>query len=165
MNKHIFELINKKIISTDYTSIDSTPIFANTKYNNPKCFSKSKFKKSKQPKSDIDCRLGVHSANNEYTGKNYRFYWGYKNIVVFDPMPGIPIYEQTVTANNADSVNTIDILTKINKKFNLLNTRFTGDKAYDTKAIHNFVRFDLKGFTYIARNNRNTKKSSRITQR
>ena len=75
-----------------------------------------------------------------------------------DPIVGLPIYEQTVTADNADSVKTIDILTEINKKFNLVGTKFIADKAYDTKAIHNFVRFDLKGFAYIARNNRNTKK-------
>ena len=162
MNTHISKLIKLGIINTDLISIDSTPIFANTKYNNPKCFSKSKFKKSKQPKSDIDCRLGVHSANNEDTGKNYRFYWGYKNIVVCDPSSGLPIYEQTVTADNADSVKTIYILTEINRKFNLTGTKFIADKAFDTKAIHNFVRFDLKGFAYIARNNRNSKKISTI---
>ena len=80
MNNHISKLMKLGIINTNYTSIDSTPIFANTKYNNPKCFSKSKFKKSNQPKADKNCRLGVHSANNEDTNKNYKFYWGYKNI-------------------------------------------------------------------------------------
>ena len=163
MNNHISKLMKLGIINTNYTSIDSTPIFANTKYNNPKCFSKSKFKKNNQPKADKNCRLGVHSANNEDTNKNYKFYWGYKNIVMCDPIVGLPIYEQTITADNADSVKTIDILTEINKKFNLVGTKFIADKAYDTKAIHNFVRFDLKGFAYIARNNRNTKKTSIIS--
>ncbi|MEG1411876.1 MAG: transposase, partial [Terrisporobacter sp.] len=159
----ISQLIELKIINVSYTSIDSTPIFANTKYNNPKCFSNSKFKKSKQPKSDKDCKLGVHSANNEDTGKKYKFYWGYKNTVVCDPISGLPIYEETSTADNADSVKTINILTEINKKFNLIGTKFIADKAYDTKAIHNFVRFDLKGFAYIARNKRNSKESSKLS--
>ena len=82
MNTHVSKLMKLGVINTEYTSIDSTPIFANTRYNNPKCFFKSKFKKHNQSKSDIDCRLGVHSDNNEDNGKNYRFYWEYKNAVV-----------------------------------------------------------------------------------
>lgn len=47
------------------------PIKANTKYNNPKCFSKNKFSKDNPTRSDKDCKLGVHTANNEDADKNY----------------------------------------------------------------------------------------------
>ncbi len=77
-------LNNLGAISPAFTSFDSTPIKANTKKNNPKSFSKNKFKKDKQPKADKDCRLGVHTASNEITEKNYEYYWGYKNFVLCD---------------------------------------------------------------------------------
>ena len=55
----------------------------------------------------------------------------------------------------------IYILTDI-YNFNLTSTKFIVDKGFDTKAIHNFIRFDLKYLTYIAINNRNSKEFSKI---
>lgn len=78
-------------ISCKFTSFDWTPIKANTRQNNPKSFAKNKFQKTNQPKSDKDCRLGIHSASNELTEKNYEYYWGYKNFVLCDAISGLPI--------------------------------------------------------------------------
>ena len=65
MKSQVNELIKLDAIDNSIVSVDSTPIKANTKYNNPKCFSKNKFSNEKPPKSDKDCKLGVHTANNE----------------------------------------------------------------------------------------------------
>lgn len=158
MNELVKISIKLGFVKTENIAIDSTPIFANTKYNNPKCFSKHKFSKKKHPKSDKDCALGIHSANNEDAKKNYKFFWGYKNTIVCDVDSGLPIYEKTATANVSDYTETVDILTIVNEEFNIKGCNFIADKGYDTKNIHNFVRFDLKGFAYIAQNKRNTKK-------
>ena len=42
-------------------------------------------------------------------------------------------------------------------------TKVIEDKGFDTKAIHNLIRFDLKGFTYIGRNTKNSKEISIIS--
>ncbi len=39
----------------------------------------------------------------------------------------------------------IDFLKDTNQWFSLKETYFIGDKAYDTKDIHNFIRYDLDG--------------------
>ena len=64
MKSQVNELIKLDAIDNSIVFVDSTPIKANTKYNNPKCFSKNKFSNEKHPKSDKDCKLGVHTANN-----------------------------------------------------------------------------------------------------
>jgi len=96
---------------------DSTPIFANTKQNNPKSFTKNRFSKAKQPKADSDCRLGVHSASNDSTNKNYEFYWGYKDHILVDAKHGLPVANLTLPANITDA-NAGEIL--INKTNNIL---------------------------------------------
>lgn len=144
-------------ISSEFTSFDSTPIKANTKQNNPKSFAKNKFKKSNQPKSDKDCRLGVHTASNEITEKNYEYYWGYKNFVLCDAISGLPIDEMTTTAEKADISMQIPFLTKTKEWFNLDGTYFIADKGFDSKDNHNFIKNELHGLAFIARNKRGTK--------
>ena len=144
-------------ISSEFTSFDSTPINANTKQNNPKSFSKNKFKKDNQPKSDKDCRLGVHTASNEITEKNFEYYWGYKNFVLCDAISGLPIDEMTTTAEKADISMQIPFLTKTKEWFNLDGTYFIADKGFDSKENHNFVKNELHGLAFIARNKRGTK--------
>ncbi len=113
MKSQVKTLIKLGAINNEIVSVDSTPIKANTKYNNPKCFSKNKFSKDNPPKSDKDCKLGVHTANNEDTDKNYEFYWGYKNLIMCDAKSGLPIYEVTLTGEQADVSNLINFLDKI----------------------------------------------------
>lgn len=57
-------------IDNSFVSADATPVFANAKFNNPKSFTKNKFNKSNPPKSDKDCKLGVHTASNSHNEKN-----------------------------------------------------------------------------------------------
>ena len=119
MKSQVNELIKLDAIDNSIVSVDSTPIKANTKYNNPKCFSKNKFSNEKPPKSDKDCKLGVHTANNEDSKKNYTFYWGYKNLIMCDAKSGLPIYEVTLTGEKADVSSLINFLDKINSWFSL----------------------------------------------
>lgn len=66
MRTQVKKLIKLGITDTAFIGLDSTPIAANTSHNNPKSFRKNKFKKDNQPKSDTDCRLGVHTASNQH---------------------------------------------------------------------------------------------------
>jgi transposase len=128
------------LISAESISLDSTPIKANTKFNNPKSFSKNKFSKDNQPKYDKDCKLGVHTASNDSSNKNYEFYWGYKNHIIIDCLSGLPIAEVTTTANIHDFDVAIPLLSETNNWFNLEGVNFIADKGYDFKKVYNFVR-------------------------
>ena len=162
MKNQVLQCYKHEIIESDIICVDSTPIKANTKYNNPKCFSNNKFKKSNQPKSDKDCRLGVHTANNEYNNKNYQFYWGYKSLIICDTKSGLPIYEETYTAEKADISIFIDFLERANKFLTLENSTVIADKGFDSKDNYNYIKYKLKGNAIIAKNKRNTKNTDNI---
>ena len=115
MQGQVSKLVGLGIIDSSFIALDSTPVFANTKQNNPKSFAKNRFDKNDQPKSDKDCKLGVHTASNQHNEKNYEFFWGYKNHVLVDCITGLPICEMTTTAEVADSTVTLDILARTNK--------------------------------------------------
>ena len=106
------QLYELGIVDASFIGLDSTPVMANTKQNNPKSFAKNKFSKENHPKSDPDCTLGVHSASNQHNERKYEFYWGYKNHVLVDCITGLQLYEQTTTADTADSAVALDILKK-----------------------------------------------------
>ncbi len=145
------------LISGESISLDSTPIKANTKFNNPKCFSKNKFSKDNQPKSDKDCRLGVHTASNDSSNKNFEFYWGYKNHIIIDSLSGLPIAEVTTPANIPDFDAAIPLLSETNNWFNLEGVNFIADKGYDVKKVYSFVRDTLHGHCFIPLNKRGSK--------
>jgi len=157
MKNQVNTLRELGFIDSSFISLDSTSVHANTKLNNPKSFAKNRFSKSNPPKSDKNCKLGVHTASNAHNNKKYEFYWGYKNHVLTDAISGLPIAEITTTADVADSSVAIDILSKTNEWFPLEETYFIADKGYDTKAIHNYIRYELNGHAFIPLNTRNSK--------
>lgn len=73
MSSQVKKLEAMGIIDTSFIALDSTPVNANTKLNNPKSFAKNKFSKDNQPKSDIDCGLGVHTASNQHNERNFEY--------------------------------------------------------------------------------------------
>ena len=162
MQSQVKKLAELGIIDSSFIALDSTPVFANTKQNNPKSFAKNKFKKDNQPKSDKDCKLGVHTASNQHNEKNYEFFWGYKNHVLVDCITGLPICEMTTTAEVADSTVTLDILAKTNAFLPLNECTFIADKAYDVKAIYNTVKEVYHGDCVIPLNKRNTKDAQKL---
>ena len=162
MESQVLRLNELEFIDNSFVSCDGTPIFANTKQNNAKSFASNKFSKDNPPKSDPDCKLGVHTASNSHNEKKYEFYWGYQNIVLTDAISGLPIAEKTTTANVSESSIVIDFLKETNKWFSLKETYFIGDKAYDTKGIYNYIRYDLKGHAFIPINPRNTKEKKML---
>ena len=89
MKSQILFLSVQGIVDTSFIGLDSTPIAANTSQNNPKSFLANKYKPDNQPKADIDCKLGVHTASNQTNEKKYEFYWGYKNHVLVDCISGL----------------------------------------------------------------------------
>ena len=157
MKDQVKECNKLNLVDNCCIALDSTPIKANVSNNNPKSFKKNKFSKSNKPKADKTCQLGVHSASNNGDEKNYEFYWGYKNHVLVDCISGLPIYEITTGANVADSTVTIDMLKETHSFLNLKELTFVADKAYDVKAIYNFVSQKLHGECFIPLNKRNTK--------
>lgn len=145
------------IIDASFPGLDSTPNMANTKFNNPKSFGGNKFSKDNPPRSDRDCRLGVHSASNQYSEKRTQFYWGYKNHVLVDCISGLPLFEMTTPANVADSTAAIPLLDAANGVIPLRECTFIADKGYDAKAIYNHVHDHFEGDCVIPLNTRNTK--------
>ena len=162
MQSQVKKLAELGIIDSSFIALDSTPVFANTKQNNPKSFAKNKFKKDNQPKSDKDCKLGVHTASNQHNEKNYEFFWGYKNHVLVDCITGLPICEMTTTAEVADSTVTLDILEQTNEYLPLDECTFIADKAYDVKVIYNTIKDVYHGDCVIPLNKRNTKSPKKL---
>ena len=157
MQKIVLQAAGLGIIDTSFIALDSTPVAANTCQNNPKSFSKNKFSKDNHPKSDKDCKLGVHTASNQHNERNYEFYWGYKNHVLVDCVTGLPICEITTTADVADSTVVPDILSQTNSFLSVEKCTFIADKGYDVKAIYNLVKDMYHGDCVIPLNKHNTK--------
>ena len=65
MHSQVKKLYEFGVIDTSFIVLDSTAIIANTSQNNRKSFKKNKFNSSNQPKSDKECRLGVHTDSNQ----------------------------------------------------------------------------------------------------
>jgi len=162
MRTQVLTLAKLGIVDASFIGLDSTPEKANTMQNNPKSFAKGKFDPIHQPKSDKDCRLGVHTASNQHTEKNYEFYWGYKNHVLSDCITGLPIYEMTTAADVADSTVALDMLSQTHSFLSIEECTFIGDKAFDVKAIYNTVRDVYHGECCIPLNARNTKNPAKL---
>ena len=157
MQTQVQLLYERGILDTSFIGLDSTPVAANTSQNNPKSFQANKFSKEHQPKSDPDCRLGVHTASNQHSEKNYSFYWGYKSHVLVDCISGLPLYEMTTPANIADSTVALDVLSRTDSFLPLRECTFIGDKGYDVKAIYNTVKTVYHGDCVIPLNARGSK--------
>lgn len=157
MHSQVLFLAEKGFIDTSFIGLDSTPISANTSQNNPKSFLPRKFKPDNQPRADVDCKLGVHTASNQINEKKYEFYWGYKNHVLVDCISGLPIYELTTTADTADSSVALEILSGTHKFLPVTECTFLADKGYDVKNIYNKVKELYNGECIIPLNKRNTK--------
>ena len=162
MQSQVLKIYERGVLDASFIGLDSTPIAANTAQNNPKSFQKDKFSKERQPKSDPDCRLGVHTASNQYSEKNCAFYWGYKSHVLVDCISGLPLYEMTTTANIHDSSVALDVLSKTNSFLPLRECTLIGDKGYDVKAIYNTVKTVYHGDCVIPLNPRGTKSPTKL---
>jgi len=157
MKTQVLELVEMKLLDGSFIGLDATPNAANTKLNNPKTFALNKFDPNNHPKSDADCTLGVRTASNQHTDRNYEFYWGYKNHILLDCITGLPIFETTTGAHTADSSVALDILKNTHEFLSLDECSFIGDAAYDIKDIYNTIRNLYHGDAYIPINPRNTK--------
>ena len=164
MKKQVLALTELGTLDTSFIGLDSTPVFANISQNNPKSFLKNKFSPDNLPKSDEDCRLGVHSASNQTNEKNYAFYWEYKNHVLVDCISGLPIYEITTTADIHDSSVALDILADTHSFLPVTECTFLADKGYDAKNIYKQVHALYHGECIIPLNKRNTKKPKLLPQ-
>ena len=162
MRSQVVKLAELGMIDTSFIGLDSTPEMANTRQNNQKSFAKGKFDPANQPKSDKDCRLGVHTASNQHNEKKCEFYWGYKNHVLSDCITGLPIYEMTTTAEVADSTVALDMLSQTHSFLSVEECTFIGDKAFDVKDIYNTVRDVYHGECCIPLNIRNTKNPKKL---
>ena len=162
MQRLVLQAAELGIIDTSFIALDSTPVSANTCQNNPKSFAKNKFSKNNQPKSDKDCRLGVHTASNQHNERKFEYYWGYKNHVLVDCITGLPISEITTTANVADSKVVKDILNQTNSFISIDECNFIADKGYDVKAVYDLVKDVYHGDCIIPLNKRNTKNPKKL---
>ena len=162
MQEQVLKLVDEGIIDTSFIALDSTPIAANTSANNPKSFAKNKFSKDNLPKSDKDCKLGVHTASNKINERKFEYYWGYKNHILVDCITGLPIFELTTTADVADSTVALEILSQTNEFLSVEECTFIADKGYDVKEIYNTVKETYHGDCVIPLNKRNTKNPKKL---
>lgn len=151
----LMQLINLGQITGFYISGDSCPIIANVKQNNLKTTVKDRFNKNKIPKGDLDCRLGTYTVF--FPEKKVQFFWGYRNHILNDCISELPIVEVTKPANVHESKLFIPLLEQIKKEFNFPIKAITGDSAFDSYHIINFIAKELKAEPVIARNPRRSK--------
>jgi IS5 family transposase len=162
MERQVLHLAKLCIVDTSFIGQDATPVMANTCQNNPKSFRKDKFSKGNQPKADRDCRLGVHTASNQHSDRNFEFYWGYKNHVLCDTVTGLPLFEITTPANVLNHEVAVDMLRKTNAFLSIRECYFIGDAAFDVKAIYNTIHDEFEGECFIPINPRNTKNPKKL---
>lgn len=162
MRSQVLELAALGIIDTSFIGEDATPVKANTRQNNPKSFHKGKFMPYNQPAADKDCRLGVQTASNQHSEKNFEFFWGYKNHVLSDCITGLPICEMTTPANVKDHVVAEELLAKTHAFLPITECAFLGDKAYDVKSLYNTIRNTYQGECFIPINPRRTKDPKKL---
>lgn len=88
MKRIVLQAAELGIIDTSFVALDSTPVSTNTSQNKPKSFAKNKFSKTNQPKSNKDCKLGVHTASNQHNiqlssiKKSYIKFQNFQNFVL-----------------------------------------------------------------------------------
>jgi len=152
----VHELINLKVISGEYLSIDSCAIPAKVKENNLKTNVKDRFNKNRICKGDPDAKLGVIITFSKSI-KEISYFWGYRDHVVIDAQAELPVWNITKPANVQDSVMFIPIFDLIQKEFHFDISAVLGDGIYDTAAILKYVINTLKAKPRIAQNPRNTK--------
>jgi hypothetical protein len=139
----VHELINLKIISGTYLSIDSCAILAKVKENNLKTNVKDRFNKNRVCKGDSDAKLGVMVTFSKSI-KEISYFWGYRDHVVIDAQAELPIWNITKPANVQDSVMFIPIFNLIQKEFHFTISAVLADGIYDTSGILNYVINTLK---------------------
>ena len=152
----VHKLINLKIISAKYLSIDSCAILANVKENNLKTNVKDRFNKHRICKGDSEAKLGVMITFSKSI-KEISYFWGYRDHVVIDAQAELPVWNITKPANVQDSVMFIPIFDLIQKEFNFTISAVLADGIYDTAAILKHVINTLKAKPRISQNPRNTK--------
>ena len=158
----IHQLIDLRIITGEYTSIDSCPILARVKENNLKTNVKNRFSKTCIPKGSPDARLGTMVIFPEPNKKQIRYFWGFRDHVVIDAKEELPIWHFTKPANVHESVMFLPLFKLIQKEFHFNINAVMGDAIYDAASILKYVVKDLKAKPRISRNPRNTKSPSRL---
>jgi len=153
------ELIELKIISGSYLSIDSCPIRAKVRENNLKTNVNDRFNKERICKGDSDAKLGV-IVTFAKSKKEVSYFWGYRDHVVIDAKSELPIWNITKPANVQDSVMFIPILNLVQQNFHFNIEVVLADGIYDTSAILNYIINTLKAKPRVARNPRNTANQS-----
>jgi len=149
------ELIELKVISGNYLSIDSCPILAKVKENNLKTNVNDRFNKERVCKGDNDAKLGV-IVTFAKSKKEISYFWGYRDHVVIDAKSELPLWNITKGANVQDSVMFIPVFNLIQQNFNFNINVVLADGIYDTSAILNYIINTLKAKPRVAQNIRNT---------
>lgn len=147
-------LINLKVISGKYLSIDSCPIVINVKENNLKTNVKNRFNKTRFCAGDPDARIGV-IVTFAKSKKEVSYFWGYRDHVVCDAASELPVWHITKPANVQDSVMFIPIFDKIQEEFKFNICAVMADGIYDTASIIKHVLNKLEAKPRIAPNVRN----------
>lgn len=73
-----------------------------------------------------------------------------------DAKSGLPIYEVTLTGENANVSSLLNFLDEVNNWFTLKDSKILADKGFDSKANYNYIKDVLHANAFIAKNKRNS---------
>jgi transposase len=148
----ILELIALGEIKGISLAIDSSCVYVQVKENNLNSSVKDRFDKFKFPKGDPDARLSVHVEFPKPFKKEIKFFWGYRNHVIWDAKSELPVTEITKPANVSEQSLFIPLFAQTQIDFNFSIEEVLADAGYDAEYLLNFVVNDLKAKPFIAKN-------------
>lgn len=150
----VLELIALGEIKGTPLAIDSSCVYVQVKENNLNASIKERFDKLKFPKGDPDSRLSVHIEFPEPFKKEHKYFWGYRNHVIWDAKSELPVAETTKPANISDQALFIPLFAQTQTDFCFPIEEVLADAGYDAEYLLNFVINDLKAKPFIAKNPR-----------
>jgi len=148
----ILELMELGEIKGTCLAIDSSCVYAQVKENNLNSSIKDRFDKFKFPKGDTDSRLSVHVEFPKPFKKEIKYFWGYRNHVVWDAKSELPVAEITKPANVSEQSLFIPLFAQTKTDFNFSIEEVLADAGYDAEYLLNFVINNLKAKPFIAKN-------------
>ena len=151
-------LIEKSCLAMDQFIIDSKPVMAATKENNFKNPSRNTTNKNKIPKRNPRATLSYYSCQIVGSNiKNTLFFWGYRTHALVTK-EGICLVELTLSNNITDQEAAFKLIKALKRQYGVRKgSLFLADKAYDVKALYEFIVNELKSKAYIPINPRSNK--------
>lgn len=145
------KLIDSRVVSGRYLTIDACPVPVQCKENNLKTSVRDRFDKIHPPHADPEAGLGVTINYLKPFHKKVTYFWGYKNHVLSDATSELPLCELTKPANVSEGKLLVPLIKKLMKLTGVTIEAVIGDAAYDSESNLKSILHDLRAKPVIAR--------------